>query len=160
LPTIATWLTIFPSITPILCFLHSWLKIQDRAKRLKELFPIIKKKVWHIYHSSSRSYFAQRIRRFKHWAISNVNDSMVLSKILELCSNSPKFKLAFDFPQAHRTSASLDRLMNYQDRILYSSQYFHGSHQSAKLFLRASAILWNFHPYSQRCKSDSPGVAE
>lgn len=157
LPTIQSWLAIFPSITPILCFLHSWLKIQDRCKRVKELFPEIKKKVWHCYHSSTRSEFAQRIRRFRQWAVSNVKEPATLSKILELCSNSPKFKLAFDFPQSYRTSANLDRLMNYQDRILYSSQYFHGYEQSAKLFLRASALLWNFHPYSNRCKANFPG---
>jgi hypothetical protein len=155
-PTAQAWSALFPSITLILCFLHSWLKIQDRCKKVKELFPEIRKKVWHIYHSKSRSHFAQRTRRFRTWAISCVKESTVLSKILELCSNSPKFKIAFDFPNSYRTSASLDRLMNYQDRVLYSAQYFHGSLQSAKLFLRASALLWNFHPYGFRSKSDFP----
>jgi len=156
LPTIQSWLTLFPFITPILCFLHSWLKIQDRCKKVKDIFPEIKKKVWHIYHSISRSQFAQRIRRFKDWSISNVKEISILSKILELCSHSSKFKLAFDFPLSYRTSASLDRLMNYQDRILYSSQYFHGHQQSAKLFLRSCAILFNFHPYGFRSKSNFP----
>jgi hypothetical protein len=81
---------------------------------------------------------------------------VVLSKILDMCSNSSKFKQAFDFPSSYRTSGSLDRLMNYQDRILYSSQYFHGSLQSAKLFLRASAILFNFLPYGFRSKHTFP----
>ena len=156
LPTIATWLILFPTITPILCFLHSWLKIQERCKKVKNIFPLIKEKVWHIYHSKSRSHFAQRIRRFRDWSISNVKELPVLSKILELCSNSSKFKLAFDFPSAYRTSATLDRLMNYQDRVLYSAQYFHGYEQSAKLFLRASAILFNFHPYGFRFKHNFP----
>ena len=137
------------TITPILCFLHSWLKIQDRCKKVKDIFTLIKEKVWHIWHSKSRSHFAQRIRRFRDWSISIVKEAVVLSKILELCSNSPKFKLAFEYPEAYRTSASLDRLMNYQSRVLYSAQYFHGTLQSAKLFLRACAILFNFHPYGQ-----------
>lgn len=154
--TIQSWLTLFPSITIILCFLHSWLKIQDRCKRVKDIFPLIKEKVWHIYHSSSRSQFAQRIRRFRDWSISTVKNDIVLSKILELCSNSPKFSLTFEHPAAYRTSASLDRLMNYQDRVLYSSQYLHGSFPSAKLFLRACAIVFNFHPYGSRSNHNFP----
>ena len=154
--TTQAWLTMFPTITLILCFLHSWLKIRDCCKRAKDIFPLVKKKVWHIYHSSSRSEFAQRIRRFSDWSLTYVKNDVVLSKILDMCSNSSKFKQAFDFPSSYRTSATLDRLMNYQDRILYSSQYFHGSLQSAKLFLRASAILFNFLPYGFRSKHTFP----
>jgi hypothetical protein len=40
--------------------------------------------------------------------------------------------------------------MNHQDRYLYSMQYFHGTLESARLQLRAMALLWNFHPYTQR----------
>jgi hypothetical protein len=34
--------------------------------------------------------------------------------------------------------------MNYQDHILVSMKYFHGSQDSANLALRSMAILWNF----------------
>lgn len=46
--------------------------------------------------------------------------------------------------------------MNFQDRVLYSAQYFHGDQQSAKLFLRASAMLFNFHPYGFRSNHTFP----
>ncbi|MCP5493246.1 MAG: hypothetical protein H7A23_16785 [Leptospiraceae bacterium] len=42
--------------------------------------------------------------------------------------------------------------MNYQDRILYGMKYFHRTIESAKLYSRAMALLWNFHPYSSRLK--------
>ena len=45
--------------------------------------------------------------------------------------------------------------MNYQDRILYQMQYFHGSMNSARLFLRAIALIWNFHPRCRRISSQS-----
>ena len=65
----------------------------------------------------------------------------------------PAYK-AFSYPQAYRTSNALDRLMNYQDRILYSIQYFHGHATSALLYLRSMAMIWNFHPYSTRACKD------
>jgi hypothetical protein len=44
--------------------------------------------------------------------------------------------------------------MNYQDRILYQMQYFHGSDESTRKALRAMALLWNFHPYCQKIQGD------
>jgi len=41
---------------------------------------------------------------------------------------------------------------NYQDRLLFQMQYFHGSLDSTRLHLRAMAI-WNFHPYSSGTKA-------
>jgi len=156
LPTQQAWQQLFPTITQILCFLHSFLKIEKRAKRSKELFEILSEKAWHIYHSTNRTQFAQRIRRLREWALENIDAPELLAKVLELYVNSPLFQIAFDYPNSYRTSAHLDRLMNYQDRILYAAQYFHGTLQSAKLYLRAAALLWNFHPYGTRTRSNFP----
>lgn len=156
LPTQQAWQQLFPTITTILCFLHAFLKIEKRAKRFKEIFGTLGEKAWEIYHSDNRSQFAQRIRRLQEWASDNIPASDLLSKVLELCANSKLFQLAFDHPEAYRTSAHLDRLMNYQDRILYAAQYFHGTLKSAKLYLRAASLLWNFHPYGSRTRSDFP----
>ncbi len=77
-------------------------------------------------------------------------------KLLNLKTKSAKFQAAYDFPDAYRTSNMLDRLMNYQDRLLYSMQYFHGSLDSTRLHLRAMALIWNFHPYGSRTKFHDP----
>ena len=50
----------------------------------------------------------------------------------------------------------LDRLMNYQDRLLYTMQYFHGSEDSARQYLRAMALIWNFHPDGHRTTAKAP----
>ena len=50
LPTQQAWQQLFPSITIILCFLHSFLKIEKRAKRFKDLFDSLKHKAWNVYH--------------------------------------------------------------------------------------------------------------
>jgi len=156
LPTQQAWQQLFPTITTILCFLHAFLKIEKRAKRFQDLFAMLSEKAWDIYHSDNRGQFAQRIRRLREWASDNIPAGDLLAKVLELCANSKLFQLAFDYPRAYRTSATLDRLMNYQDRILYAAQYFHGTLHSAKLYLRAASLLWNFHPYGARTRSDFP----
>jgi hypothetical protein len=77
-------------------------------------------------------------------------------KLLKLFDHAPNFKQHFDHPNAYRTSNTVDRLMNYQDRILYAMQYFHGSTASARMALRAMAMLWNFHPYGSKTQAKEP----
>jgi len=144
------WKILFPLITVILCFLHSVIKIKKRSKRDASLFFQLQEKVWNIYHAATRSAFAQRIRRFGEWASLTEMADSVKEKVFELCSNAARFKPAYTYPGAYRTSNALDRLMNYQDRVLYSMQYFHGSIDSASLTVRAMAMVWNFHPYDLR----------
>ena len=50
----------------------------------------------------------------------------------KLCGRAAQFKVAYQFPQAHRTSNMVDRLMNHQDRLLYTMQYFHGACEIGK----------------------------
>ncbi len=152
------WKTLFASVTLILCFLHAFLKIRDCCKRNKELLKTISDKVWNIYHAQSIGEFSQRIRRFRQW-VGNIDNDSVRGKVLGLCDKAPEFKKTFSHPQAYRTSNALDRLMNYQDRILYSIQYFHGYRTSALLYLRSMALVWNFHPYSTRGRHDGLGAS-
>ena len=148
-PTQAAWKTLFPQIVIILCFLHSFLKIRDRCQRSKEQLYTIGTKVWHTYHAQSVAQFSQRVRRLREWAQLHLTGS-VQQKVLDLCHKAPQFKLAFHFPTAYRTSNALDRLMNYQDRVLYAMQYFHGHKTSARQYVRAMALTWNFHPYGRK----------
>lgn len=149
---------LFPGITLILCFLHAFLKIRDRCKRYKEQLRSISGKVWDIYHTATVAQFSQRIRRFREWAVTIAIDS-VREKVLGLCDRASEFKKAFSHPEAYRTSNGLDRLMDYQDRILYSIRYFHGNKRSALLYLRAMALIWNFHPYCPRVRQKDSGAS-
>lgn len=147
-----SWLALFPNIAIILCFLHSFFKIRDCCRRWPGQLKEISQKVWHAYHAQTLPEFAQRIRRLREWATEKVDDP-VREKVLALCAKAPQFKLAFEFPTAHRTSNMLDRLMNYQDRLLYSMQYLHGTRPSATLYVRAMALVWNFHPYGEKTQA-------
>jgi hypothetical protein len=151
--TQAAWQRLFPGITLILCFLHTVLGIQGHLRRLPEQMKAMSRKLWRLYHASTKVEFAQRLRRLQEWATPEQIDSeQVREKVTKLRAKSEKFQVAYDFPTAHRTSNALDRLMNYQDRYLYAMQYFHGTVESASLQMRAMALLWNFHPYGQRTK--------
>jgi hypothetical protein len=152
------WKALFPGITVILCFLHAFLSIKDRCKRHKDLLTSISDRVWGIYHAKTLSQFSQRIRRLRQWAATIAVDP-VREKVLGLCDKAPEFKKAFSHPDAYRTSNALDRLMDYQDRILYSMRYFHGYRTSALLYLRSMALVWNFHPYAPRSRHEGLGAS-
>ncbi len=142
--------SLFPSVILMLCYLHSVLNIKKRGKRLGVLFQEIMSRVWHVYHAETKRAFSQRMRRLKEWAIKNVDEGVVLNKILSLCEKSRAFQVFYDHESAHRTSNMIDRLMDRQDRFLYIMKYFHGHFMSAELGIRAWAILMNFGPYCPR----------
>jgi hypothetical protein len=155
-PTQKAWKALFPKVTLILCFLHAFLRIRDRCKRHKELLQTIGHKVWNAYNAETRAQFSQRIRRLREWAQIKLEIAPVKEKVLSLCQKAPSFGKMFEFPDAYRTSNALDRLMNYQDRLLYAMQYFHGTRESARLYARAMALVWNFHPYGTKTRRMYP----
>ena len=93
----------------LLCFLHGWLKIRDRAKHLKEVFAEVSRRVWDTYHTDRRS-FAQRLRSLRQWAAGHLT-GIVLEKVLDLCGRRDRWSIAYRHPGGHRTSNMLDRLM-------------------------------------------------
>jgi hypothetical protein len=156
-PTRNAWKNLFPTVITILCFLHAFLKIKERCRRSGKFLKVIGDKVWNAYHSETLTQFSQRIRRLREWA-SLLEDSPVKKAVSDLCGKAAKFKAAFQKPNAHRTSNMVDRLMNYQNRVLFAMQYFHGSTETARLSLRAMALTWNFHPYGTRAKYNNPNL--
>lgn len=154
--TQSAWKTLFPSIAIILCFLHCVLDIQQRCRKTKVLWRKLTGRLWQIYKAPSKQHFAQRLRRMREWAQRTVKQPSLLKRLVNLKGKSHQFQVAYDYPNASRTSNMLDRLMNYQDRLLYTMQYFHGSEESARLHLRAMALLWNFHPYGSRTTASEP----
>ncbi|UBF24131.1 hypothetical protein K9N68_39615 (plasmid) [Kovacikia minuta CCNUW1] len=149
------WRGLFAGVNLILCFLHSVLAIGQRCRLQGELWQSLQDKLWNIYHAPDAAEFIERLRHLQAWAIGQNLPESVMTKILNLSVKASHFTLAYQFPEAHRTSNMLDRLMNYQDRVLFAMQYFHGYQDSANLTLRAMAMLWNFHPYGRRSQSNA-----
>lgn len=154
--TQAAWKTLFPGIAIILCFLHSVLDMQQRCRKSKPIWKKLTGRLWHIYKAPNKRHFAQRLRRLREWAQTKLNQKTLVHRVLKLKGKSHQFQVAYDYPEAARTSNMLDRLMNYQDRLLYTMQYFHGSEASARLHVRAMALIWNFHPYGSTTIASDP----
>lgn len=146
------WRALFVTITIIECFLHAFLKIRDRCKkRWQSLWPDIQQQVWDIYQAADVQDFRQQTADFLAWAQQSLSGP-ALQAIEKLCAKSDKFVLAFDFPQAYRTSNMIDRHMEPMARWLADARFFHGHWHSAELQVRAWALFHNFWPYCPRAK--------
>ena len=143
------WLSLFPMIIIIECFLHAYLNIRDRARHLKEVFNQFSQQVWDVYRATDAASFRSKAEELRLWAEKNTTD-YVLEATLKLCAKVDRFVLAYDYPLAHRTSNMLDRHMNPMDRWLDGTRFFHGHWTSAERSIRAWALLNNFGPYCPR----------
>lgn len=151
------WKNMCSDIVLVLCYLHSVLKIKSISKKIHNNNELMTK-VWNCYKAESISSFSQQLRRLFEWAAKSNLPDKIKEKIGELCKNRDQFKPGLQIEGAHRTSNMCDRLMDYQDRALYNAKYLHRSDLtgSAKLFVRAMALVWNFHPYCKKVKRHSP----
>ena len=67
--TPGAWKALFTPMTGMLCLLHAFLTIRERAtKTLGALFAQVQKRVWEAYHAPSKRAFSQRLRRVRPWA--------------------------------------------------------------------------------------------
>jgi len=143
------WKALCNQITVILCFLHAWITIRDRAKKaFGALGHEVQKRVGEVDRGKSKRAFSQRLRRLRAWASDAVPESEMKQKTLDLCDKRDQCSPSYDHPVAHRTSNMVDRLMRFLDRAFFNAQYFHGLLESAENRVRALALLWNFCPSS------------
>lgn len=152
--TQAAWQALFPGIIVILCFLHAFLKIRDRAKRLTTVFPEVAQKVWDAYHQDSALAFIDKVTVLQLWAEHHQRQlsQNALDAIHKLCHNAYRFNPAYDHPGCRRTSNMLDRHLDALDRYLYGIRYFHGHLASAELSVRGWAVAHNFMPFCPRAQ--------
>lgn len=156
--TKSAWCGLFPGVVVMRCFLHVVLGIQERCRKQADLFSQLTEALWHLYHSANPAEFGQRLRRLWEWALAPETQmpESIQTQLGKLKDLAPNFKQTFQHPEASRTSNAVDRVMNYQDRVLYSMQYFHGTEKAARQAIRAMAILWNFHPYIPKVQARAP----
>lgn len=146
------WTTLFPAIVIIRCFLHAFIKIRARCKRMKNDFVEIQSRVWEIYHAADPLAFMKNVAEFKTWALLSLPTGSGLDAILKLCAKTPLFIKAYAYPDAYRTSNMIDRHMEPLARFLYNTKYFNGHLISAERSVRAWAISHNFLPYCPRAQ--------
>ncbi len=145
------WRNLFPRIVILERFLHAFIKIRQRGKHLKDIFPQLSQKVWEVYHAGDAAAFRLQASELLAWAENRMTGS-VLDAVRKLASKVDRFVLAYEHPLAHRTSNRLDRHMNAMARWLDSTRFFHGHWVSAERAMRAWALLHDFGPYCPRAE--------
>ena len=150
-PTQQAWRSLFPRIILIECFLHAFLKIRDRCKRLKAVYAHLERQVWDAYHAADVQTFQQQLLDLADWATQHLTGT-ALEAVHKLCAKAPRFALAFDYPDAHRTSTMLDRHRQPLARCLDQARHFHGQPLSAEFQVRRWVLLHNFQPYCPRAQ--------
>lgn len=154
--TQAAWKALFDGVVVLLCFLHGWLKIRDRAKHLGEQFRELGRRVWEAYRAPNRRSFAQRLRRLRQWAAKQLS-GVVLETVSDLCAKRPRWSIAYAHPEGHRTSNLVDRLMRGMNRYFEPGQHLHGQEPASRRHCRAWALLWNFAPWHPRVAQQNGG---
>jgi hypothetical protein len=142
------WQTLFSGILIIACFLHVYIKLRDRAKtKFKAIFDKVADKLWDCYKALTKASFSQRLRRLDEWVQLTKAPDFIQEKTAAMRKNLASFTAAYDYPESHRTSNSVDRLMGLMDRHLFSTRYFHGKHWiAAEYSIRSWALIYNFAP--------------
>jgi hypothetical protein len=156
--TQAAWRTLFKGVTVILCFLHAFLKIRDRAKHLRETCDALRERVWDAYHGVDARTFSQRLRRPREWAGAHVEKPVVKEKVLSLRGKRGALVKAYAHPGRHRTSNLVDRLLRRLDHHLDCGQHRHGSTVAAERGLRGWALIQNFAPSCPWTARETPGL--
>jgi hypothetical protein len=156
--TQAAWRALFKGVTIILCFLHAFLKVRERAKHLKETFALLRERIWEAYHAPGARSFSQRLRRLRQWAEAHVDKEVVREKVLALCDKRAAFVKAYAHPGCRRTSNPVDRLLRRLDHHLYCTQHLHGTTGAAERGLRGWALIHNFAPSCPETVRESPGL--
>jgi hypothetical protein len=154
--TQAAWRALFKGVALILCFLHAFLKIRERAVHMKETFDCLRERVWEAYHAPDARSFSQRLRRLREWATDHVDKVVVREEVLTSCNQRRAFLRAYDYPGCCRTSNLGDRLLRRLDYHLYCTRHLHGTPAAAEQGLRGWALIHNFAPSCPETVRESP----
>ena len=154
--TEAAWRALFEGVALILCFLHAFLKIRERAVHRKETFDGLRERVGESYRAPDARSFSQRLRRLREGAKGHVDREVVREKVLALCNKRRAFAPAYDHPGCYRTSNLVDRLLRRLDYHLYCTQHLHGTPVAAEQGLRGWALIHNFAPSCPEVVREAP----
>jgi hypothetical protein len=128
------WRRLFPTITPVLCYRHSILKIKERCRGA--LRRHVLDRAGRVYQATTTGQFSPRLRRLSEWARATL-DGGVAEMVNTLCASRADFTPAYAYPPAARTANAVERLLTHPDRVLYAMGYGPGHPTSARLAMRA-----------------------
>jgi hypothetical protein len=143
------FVSLFPSIAVILCFLHGFLKVRDRCRKAHDLH----RRIWEVYRAATAEEFRRRMGELRRWCAERTWTAPVREALEKLEGKTGAYAVAYDHPGCHRTSNAVDRPMNRLCRLMYAGRGLHGHQESSEWRLRGWALLQNFRPYAPRGKA-------
>jgi hypothetical protein len=150
------FVSLFPAIAVVLCFLHGFLKVRDRCRKARDLH----RRVWEVYRANTAEEFRRLMRELQDGCATLTLTAPVREMLEKLWAKTESYAVAYDHPGCHRTSNAVDRPMNRLCRLMYAGRGLHGHQRSSEFRLRGWALLQNFRPYAPRGRSprafDSP----
>ena len=142
------FVSLFPGIAVILCFLHGFLKVRDRCRKACDLH----RRVWEVYRAATAEEFRRLMNELQRWCTTQTWTAPVGAMLEKLWAKTEPYTVAYDHPGCHRTSNAVDRPMNRLCRLIYAGRGLHGHQGSSERRLRGWALLMNFRPYAPRGK--------
>jgi hypothetical protein len=142
------FLSLFPGIVVVLCFLHGFLKVRDRCRKARDLHG----RIWEAYRAATAEEFGRRMGELQRWCATRTWTAPVGEMLEKLWAKAGPYAVAYDHPGCHRTSNAVDRPMNRLCRLMYAGRGLHGHQGSSERRLRGWALLQNFRPYAPRGK--------
>jgi len=140
------WQALFRGVVVLLCFLHGFLRIRDRGRKLHELH----RRVWDVYRAATAATFRRRMAAFRAWWQPQAWAEPVREALTRLGEHTADYARAYAHPGCHRTSNLVDRLMNRLHRLLYAGRGLHGHQGASERRLRGWALVLNFRPFAPR----------
>ena len=150
------FVSLFPAIAVVLCFLHGFLKVRDRCRKDRDLH----RRVWAVYRAATAEEFRRLMGELRDWCATRTWTAPVREMLEKLWAKTDCYAVAYDHPGCHRTSNAVDRPTNRLCRLMYAGRGLHGHQGSSELRPRGWALLQDFRPYAPRGRSprafDSP----
>jgi hypothetical protein len=150
-----TWKKLFDNVVLILCFLHGFIKIRQRAAQMEHKQQLFDK-VWNAYRQETKDSFCLALQQLQEWNQTHNGSPTCKLYVDRLCQKAEDYASAYGVPQGYRTSNTVDRPLRRLDRFLFVNQYFHGHFASAQLLTRAFALCLNFIPFCPRSQYNKP----
>jgi len=140
------FVSLFPTVTTILCFLHGFLKIKDRGRKLHDLH----RAVWDVYRETTAEGFSSSMKGLVETCCAERWSPLIMQSIEKLAARVDQYAKSYAHPDCLRTSNMVDRLMNRLTRSLYHGRGIHGHQHSSELTLRGWALIQNFRDFAPR----------
>ena len=140
------FVSLFPTVTTILCFLHGFLKIKDRGRKLHDLH----RAVWNVYRETTAEGFISSMKSLVETCRAERWSPLIMQSIEKLAARVEQYAKSY----AHPDCLADKQYGRSPDEPTHSITLprtggIHGHQHSSELTLRGWALIQNFRETSR-----------